>query len=160
MKQVLVLLTIFLNIAASAQNDEAAIKQTITRMFNGMRLGDTAMIRSAFSSQGILQTVAKDKNGNVFVDSEPLDSFIIFIGRPHKEVYDERIQFELIRIEGELAIAWTPYKFYVGDKFSHCGVDSYQLVKLNGQWKIQYLIDTRRKQNCDKLRNPPLKRRV
>lgn len=150
MKQVLVLLTIFLNIAASAQNDEAAIKQTITRMFDGMRLGDTAMIRSAFSSQGILQTVAKDKNGNVFVDSKPLDSFIIFIGRPHKETYDERIQFELIRIDGELAIAWTPYKFYVGDKFSHCGVDSYQLVKLNGQWKIQYLIDTRRKHNCDK----------
>jgi hypothetical protein len=38
-----------------------------------------------------------------------------------------------------------PYQFYIGDKFSHCGVNSFQLVKLQGQWKIQYLIDTQEK---------------
>ena len=43
----------------------------------------------------------------------------------------------------------TPYKFYVGEKFSHCGVNSFQLVKIRGEWKIQYIIDTRRRQNCD-----------
>jgi hypothetical protein len=64
-------------------------------------------------------------------------------------VYDERISFDLVKIDGELASVWTPYKFYAGEKFSHCGVDSYQLVKLNGEWKIQYLIDTRRKQGCE-----------
>jgi hypothetical protein len=149
MKTVLVLLTLFFTTHSFAQNDDAAIKQTINTLFDGMRRCDTAMIRSAFAPQGILQTVLKSKDGKVFIQSEPLDSFIAFVGKPHKEVYDERITFDLIKVDGDLAIAWTPYKFYLDEKFSHCGVDSYQLVKLNGEWKIQYLIDTRRRQNCD-----------
>ncbi|HEY4150385.1 MAG TPA: hypothetical protein VGM41_15710, partial [Chitinophagaceae bacterium] len=58
---------------------------------------------------------------------------------------DERIQFETIRIDGALAIVWAPYQFFYNGKLNHCGADSFQLVRSNGKWKIQYLIDTRRK---------------
>jgi hypothetical protein len=54
----------------------------------------------------------------------------------------------MVKADGALAVAWTPYKFYYKGNFSHCGIDSYQLVRINGIWKIQYLIDTRRKANC------------
>jgi hypothetical protein len=83
------------------------------------------------------------------VETEPLDSFLVAISKPHTEVYDERITFGAVKIDGELAMVWAPYKFYLGEKFSHCGVDSFQLVKINGEWKIQYLIDTRRRQGCE-----------
>jgi hypothetical protein len=149
MKTVLAVLTLLFGTRSFAQSDDAAIKQTINSLFDGMRRSDTAMIRSAFAPQGSLQTVLKNRDGKVIIRSEPLDSFIAFIGKPHKEVYDERITFETLKVDGDLAIAWTPYRFYVNEKFSHCGVDSFQLVKLNGEWKIYYLIDTRRKQDCD-----------
>ena len=149
MKSFLALLTLLLSTHCFAQNEEENIKQTINRLFNGMRQSDTAMIRSAFASEAILQTVIKNKEGKVFIETEPLDSFVVFVSKPHNEVYDERITFDLIKIDGDLAIAWTPYKFYLGEKFSHCGVDSYQLVRINGEWKIQYLIDTRRRQHCE-----------
>lgn len=149
MKPVLALLTLLISISSFAQKEEEAIQKTITQLFDGMRLSDTAKIRSSFAPDGILQTVVKNKEGKVTVRTEPLDSFIVQVGKPHTETYDERIRFDLIKVDGELAVAWTPYKFYIGDKFSHCGVDSYQLVKLNGEWKIQYLIDTRRRQNCN-----------
>lgn len=149
MKPFLALLTLLLSTHCFAQNEEESIKQTINRLFNGMRQSDTAMIRSAFTSEAILQTVIKNKEGKVSIETEPLDSFVVFVSKPHNEVYDERITFDLIKIDGDLAIAWTPYKFYLGEKFSHCGVDSYQLVRINGEWKIQYLIDTRRRQHCE-----------
>jgi hypothetical protein len=149
MKSTLTLLTLLISFHSFAQKEAEDVKKTITRLFDGMRQSDTNMIRSAFTHECILQTVLKDKEGKVDVRTEPLDSFIASIARPHKEIYDERISFDLIKVDGELAIAWTPYKFYLTDKFSHCGTDSYQLVKLNGEWKIQYLIDTRRKQNCE-----------
>jgi hypothetical protein len=41
------------------------------------------------------------------------------------------------------------YKFYVGETFSHCGVNSFQLFKDKEGWKIIYLIDTRRKDPCN-----------
>lgn len=61
---------------------------------------------------------------------------------------DERIQFDVVKVDGPLASVWTPYKFYFKGQFSHCGVNSFQLVRVNGEWKIQYLIDTRRRNDC------------
>ena len=144
----LLLTLTFVSTNVLAQSDEADIKHTINSMFDGMRKTDTTLIRAAFSAVPILQTVVKNKEGNIIILTESLDSFLISVSKPHTEIYDERISFELVKIDAELAIAWTPYKFYVGDNFSHCGVDSYQLVKIDGQWKIQYLVDTRRRQEC------------
>ena len=148
MKHIFIILTI-ISTTAFAQDEEAAVKQAVNKLFEGMKKSDTAMIRAAFSSQPILQTIIKNKEGKVLIESEPLDSFLVAISKPHKEIYDERITFDVVKIDGELAMVWAPYKFYVGDKFSHCGVDSFQLIKINGEWKIQYLIDTRRRQDCE-----------
>jgi hypothetical protein len=148
MKYIFIILTI-VSTTAFAQDDEAAVKQVVSRLFEGMKRSDTAMIRSVFSGQPILQTVMKNKEGKVFIESEPLDSFLVAVSKPHTEVYDERIKFDVIKIDGELAMVWAPYKFYVGEKFSHCGIDCFQLVKINGEWKVQYLIDTRRRQGCE-----------
>lgn len=141
------ILTLF-TLKSMAQDDETAIKTVINNMFDGMRKTDSVLIRSSFAPKAILQTIAKTKEGKISVRREVLDSFIIAVTRPHKEVYDERIIFDLVKVDAELAIAWTPYQFFIDEKFSHCGVNSFQLVKIEGQWKIQYLIDTRRRQDC------------
>jgi hypothetical protein len=152
LKLVFALLTL-VSISAHAQGEgrsmEDGVKMTIQNLFDGMRKSDTALIRFAFAPNAIMQTITKNKEGKVFVRSEMVDSFLVSIARPHTEVYDERISFDVVKIDAELAIAWTPYKFYVGEKFSHCGVNSFQLVNQNGTWKIQYIIDTRRRQGCE-----------
>jgi len=140
---------LLINSSAFAQSDEEGVKAVVNALFEGMKKGDTALLRSAFAPGGVLQTVIKNREGEVKVMTEPLDSFVVAVGRPHTEVYDERIRFETVKIDGDLAIAWTPYKFFIGEKFSHCGVNSFQLVKLKGQWKIQYIIDTRRRAGCE-----------
>ncbi len=82
------------------------------------------------------------------VRNEAVKQFISQIGSLPKDSADERITFDIVKIDDALAIAWTPYQFYYAGKFSHCGVNSFQLVRFNGVWKIQYLIDTRRRENC------------
>jgi SnoaL-like domain len=54
-----------------------------------------------------------------------------------------------IKIDANMAMAWTPYKFYIGENFSHCGVNLFTLVKLEQDWKIVNIIDTRRRQGCE-----------
>lgn len=131
-----------------AQTEEAAVKRAITDFFDGMRKSDTVLIRSTVTSQCILQTTIPGKDGNVLVRTDAMTDFMSTIAKPHAEIYDERIEFETIKIDGPLASVWTPYHFYVGSKFSHCGVNSFQLVKQGGAWKIQYIIDTRRRTGC------------
>lgn len=147
MRYLFLILTL-INLGAAAQNAEDVVKAPIQALFEGMRKGDTTLVSSAFAPNAIMQTITKTKEGSTSVRTEELKKFISFVGQPHNDVYDERISFDAIKIDGDLAIAWTPYKFYIGDKFSHCGVNSFQLVRLNGAWKIQYIIDTRRKEGC------------
>ena len=60
-------------------------------------------------------------------------------------IWDTKIQ-----IDGNMAQAWAPYAFYVGKKFSHCGVDAFQLFKsTDGVWRIFHLADTRQKDGCN-----------
>jgi Putative lumazine-binding len=150
MKPILFLLT-FISCAAyvNAQSAEDSVKAAINKLFEGMKNANAALVSDAFSDSAILQTLARNKEGKLIIKNEQVKAFAEFVGRQHKGAADERISFETIKIDGPLAIAWTPYKFYYEGKFSHCGVNSFQLVQVGGQWKIQYLIDTRRRQGCE-----------
>jgi len=131
-----------------AQNvDEDAVKKTVSNLFLGMKTGDSTLAASAFATNSILQTIVS-KDGKNTVRTEPVSEFIKFIGTPHKQKYDERIVFTKILIDGPLASVWTDYKFYMDETFSHCGVNSFQLVKSEKGWQIVYIIDTRRKDKC------------
>jgi hypothetical protein len=126
--------------------EEEAVKKTIGLLFDGMRKGDSSMVKAAFAPDATLQTIASPPGGGVKVKTQALQRFLDAVGTPHTDVWDEQIVYGQISVDGPLASVWTPYKFYLGGKFSHCGVNSFQLVKLEGEWKIVYLIDTRRKE--------------
>ncbi|NJM79889.1 MAG: hypothetical protein HC854_10245 [Flavobacterium sp.] len=64
---------------------------------------------------------------------------------PVTMTFEERILEYKIETDGLLAHVWTPYEFYVNDKLSHKGVNSFTLIKENETWKIVHVIDTRNK---------------
>jgi hypothetical protein len=149
MKYFFILLTMLAAASAlKAQTAEDSVKAAVNKMFTAMKNADTAMLRASFADSIVLQTIARDKAGSILVRNETPADFIDFISKAAPGDADERIVFETIKTDGPLAIAWTPYNFYYKSKFSHCGVNSFQLVRFNGEWKIQYIIDTRRKQGC------------
>jgi ketosteroid isomerase-like protein len=151
MKRTLMLLfaTILLTPYLDAQTTEDSVKAVVKQLFEGMKNSDAGMIQSVFADSAILQSVGKNKEGKIVIENERIDEFAKFISNLKKDAADEQIVLESIKMDGQLAMVWAPYKFYFEGKFSHCGVDSFQLVFINGQWKIQYLIDTRRKQPCE-----------
>ena len=132
-----------------AQSKEDSIKVVINSMFNAMRNADSIALKSVFAEGVILQTIATTKTGEQVVRTQKVENFIQSIGSMSKNDADEQIVFETVKIDGAMAIAWTPYKFYFKGNFSHCGVNMFQLVRLNEGWKINYLIDTRRKEGCN-----------
>lgn len=148
-KFLLFLTFVIVSFTASAQSAEDSVKAAVNKLFEGMKNSDAALLRSAFADSAVLQTISRNKEGKTIIQSEDVNAFANFISKQPKGAADERIVFDLIKIDGPLAIVWTPYKFYFNTVFSHCGVNSFQLVKVDGDWKIQYLIDTRRKKGCE-----------
>ncbi|MEO6405374.1 MAG: nuclear transport factor 2 family protein [Ferruginibacter sp.] len=131
---------------AQAQTAEDSVKKVVNNLFTAMITSDSTLLKTCFADGAILQTISK--KAGVEIKSEPLSEFVSLVGTQAKGSLDERIQFDVIRIDDDLAIAWTPYSFYYKSVFSHCGVNSFQLVRIGGAWKIQYLVDTRRKNDC------------
>ncbi|MBL3549502.1 MULTISPECIES: nuclear transport factor 2 family protein [unclassified Chryseobacterium] len=124
------------------------IEKPIRNLFLGMKNADPELLKSAFSENAVLQTIAKDGT----VKNESIQDFIASVSKFSTGDLEERILVDAVHTDGNLASVFTPYSFYLKGKFSHCGANSFQLVKQNSDWKIQYVIDTRRKDNCREIK--------
>lgn len=145
------LIVLLTTINAAAQTDSTeikAVKQTVMQLFDGMRKGDSAMVRGAFMPTAGLLTTFEDQSGIPQSEEGTLNEFLLGVGTPHKEIWDEHLLSMEMKIDDGLAQVWAPYIFYLGKKRLHCGVNSFQLVKTINGWKIQSIVDSHREQNC------------
>ncbi len=136
---------------APAQDRTAAEEEVLSvvqRLFDGMRAGDSAVVRSTFVAEARLVSTGF-RDGEPTLQSVPIDRFIEAVGQPHDEVWDERIWDVEIRVDDNLATVWNQYAFFLDENFSHCGVDAFQLFKAPDGWLIFHLADTRRKESCE-----------
>jgi len=130
-------------------SEEAAVKELVYRLFSGMEKGDSAMVHSAFAPNVTMATVYRDKANTPQIKFEnSLVEFLKAVGTPHADTWYEEIWNLSVKIDGDLAQAWCEYAFYIGNKFSHCGVDSFEFHKGKDGWKIFHLADTRRRTGC------------
>ena len=142
-------LSLIFSISAQAQTSALEIRKTVDKLFEGMKSGDSAIVRSVFMKVNSFSTISKNAKDSVIVKSDgDAEGFIRAVGTPHKEVWDERIYNVKITTDGPMAIVWAPYKFYRGETFSHCGVNVFTLIQTANGWKIKEITDTRRKEDC------------
>ena len=128
-----------------AQNtSEKEIIKPIENLFNAMKSADSLGVKNAFSGSAIMQTFGKNQE----IRTDKVEDFAKQVGTSQAGDLDERFTISKVLVDGNMASVWVPYQFYYKGNFSHCGVNSFQLAKINNEWKIQYIIDTRRKK-CD-----------
>jgi hypothetical protein len=141
--------TLYENISLAQQHSEMAVKSVIDQLFDGIRGNDSLLIKATFHEGCTLQTIQNNKEGRVVLNKSNMTAFITAVGtkREGKQL-DERVSSYDIKIDGDMAIAWTPYSFYISDVFSHCGVNAFTLIYQSNKWKILSITDTRRKNDC------------
>ncbi|MDG1330885.1 MAG: nuclear transport factor 2 family protein [Crocinitomicaceae bacterium] len=147
MKTILLFALITMSSTSWSQTDStriAEVRAVIDQLFEGMRTGDSTLVREVFHENAELYTTYK-KDDAFQLSMGSIDEFAKAVGTPHDEVWDERISNMVIQVDDGLASAWMEYSFYVGDKFSHKGVNSMVLVDGERGWKIINIADTRRR---------------
>ncbi len=151
MKAFVVFLTMLCFLTAAGQSPEDQdVMKPIVQLFQGMNRGDSALVRACFANEVSLVTLGTDKAGKpVSKADRSIQNFLVAIGSPHAEPWSEPIWDVKVQRDGALAQVWARYAFYVGKKFSHCGVDAFQLMRTaDGTWKIFHLADTRVREGC------------
>ncbi|NVK51950.1 MAG: nuclear transport factor 2 family protein [Flavobacteriaceae bacterium] len=146
------LLSLSLTIQAQQVSEKKAVQTTIENFFKGFHKGDTILLKKTIRKDLVAQTTFTTPKGEKVLRGTP-NVYKTLMGfaknvKPTDDYYEKILSYN-IQIDGNLASVWTPYEFYNKGKFSHCGVNSFQLFNNNGNWEIIYLIDTRKRKGCN-----------
>jgi hypothetical protein len=142
------------SLAAQSDSDRAAVMEVVERLFDAMRARDGAMAASVFHPEARLISTGVDGEGDPRIQIQSTEGFVSAVGQGG-EAWDEPLFDPEVRVDGNLAHVWVFYRFYLGDRFSHCGYDSFQLVRTAEGWKIISLGDTRRTEGCERGQGAP-----
>ena len=150
MKKLILLIVFSLSLGIQAQDTDAkAVKTTITDFFEAFHNQDTTALRTMAKGDIKLQSISVNKEGKSVLTESEYNQFLKSIaGIPKDNTFEEKLLSFNIQVDGNMANAWTPYEFWYNGNFSHCGVNSFQLIKEDEEWKIIYLVDTRRREGC------------
>jgi hypothetical protein len=133
----------------SGQSAEDEVVQVVQDLFDAMRARDRSALEAVFTDGARLSRGVTGPDGTFAVRDTPMDQFVDGIVTAETEaLLDERIYNPGVRIDGNLATVWVEYDFYLGDDFSHCGFDAFQLAHDGTSWRIFQIADTQQREGC------------
>ncbi len=140
----ILLLTIFtiFTSAALAQNrqseDAKAAADVPDKLFAAMKAKSFEDIRATFTADGQLVAIDKPRDGKGISKTRVFtaESFAKAISEAKGAEFIEKMPHKDVRVSGDLAMVAGRYTFYTGEKFSHCGTNTFNLVRTDAGWKI------------------------
>lgn len=136
--------------AMKSDSTEAQILKVVQQLFEGMRLADSNLVLPLFEPDATMGTIIEGRNGETIMrKGEKASDFITIVGKPRKDLWDEQILSYDIKVDDRFATVWAPYQFYLNGIFQHCGVNHFELIQKEGNWRIITINDTRRKKPCE-----------
>lgn len=121
--------------------DRSAVVGTVQLLFDALRYGDADLLRRVVDPS-VMMHFAEVRSGDVTFGSSTVDALVTRI-ESAEEPLVERMWDPVVLVNGPMATVWAPYDFYVGDTFTHCGVDTASLMRTDDGWRIVALSWTR-----------------
>lgn len=148
-KTLLLLLLLPLATINAQTHNEKDVRQAIDDFFEYFHQQDTVTLRAMLADDVQLRSISRNREGDIQMRMQPMDDFLVSLASiPDTLSFQEKLLDYQISIDGDMATAWTPYEFYLGGNFSHCGVNAFQLYHDGSAWRIIALADTRRRAGC------------
>jgi hypothetical protein len=129
---------------ASGEN-ERAVLAVVDRMFAALAALDSAALLAEVVPEG--RATANLLGPDRLVRSAAWPSFAARLAEGHGRLA-ERLIDPHVHIEGDIAMIWSRYEFEIDGRFSHCGIDHFDLVRQDGRWRVLNLTWTQQAQGC------------
>jgi hypothetical protein len=140
----------------SPHSEEQFVIAAVEQFFKAIETRDAEIARNILLPEGVVFSI-REEGGEKRIRStsheQIIDSFETSTEKMLERMWDPKIL-----IHKEIAIVWTKYDFHRQGRFSHCGVDAFNLIKTPEGWKISGIIYTVEKEGCeDSPLGPPAK---
>ena len=133
--------------SAQSATDRDDVLKVVQIFFDTMTARDVEGARKILMPEGRFFPMEMRKAG-VTARSFTSDEYLGRLSKERKEVSRERIWNPEVRVHGSIATVWAPYDFWLNGAFSHCGIDSFDLVKTSEGWKLTGGIYTMERTGC------------
>lgn len=137
----------FILITASvyAQDEKREALAVAKQFFDALEKGDTTTFRDLFVDGGRNYYV-QEKDTKIQVGNRAPENFRFNKERIVRERFlDKGVE---VMVHDRIAVVWGPYNLWINDKFSHCGVDVFTLLKTDEGWKISSLSYSMETDGC------------
>lgn len=146
MKQLLLLLifSLFVSTVLAQNADSKAASEIPDRLFAAMKAKSFEDIRAVFTAEGQLVAIDKPRDGKGVSKTRVFtaENFAKMISEAKSADFIEKMLNKDVRVSGDLAMVSGRYTFFVGEKFSHCGTNTFNLVRTEAGWKIANAAST------------------
>ena len=116
-------------------DDKAAALAVVNQLFTEMANANPAGILALHTPTSDLAGVFKTRDGKTRYQAINGEAFSkMFTDKTksaREEMYDPKVE-----VHGDWAMVWGRYVFFNADKLSHCGINQFNLVRIDGVWKI------------------------
>jgi hypothetical protein len=149
-KTVLALLLLTAAPAAAQHAEEAdsrAVMATVDQLFGALASKDRTALLGAVVPEGRATSAGTDEAGRPEIASTDWTTFADHIARSTEQLR-ERLVDPHVHVEGDIAMIWSRYEFERNGAFSHCGIDHFDLVRIEGRWRVLNLTWTRQTEGC------------
>lgn len=134
------------------QPDEgAAVLAAMDRMMLAISANDLEAMRALQTPEGMTYRAAATEGGDMDIVARP-NSYWVDPARADERTYRERYWTPTVLIRGDIAVVWAPYEFWIDGETSHCGIDVFNFVKIDGDWRVSNSMWTVEPDACDELR--------
>jgi hypothetical protein len=128
---------------AAADPEEKAVVDAVQKMFDGMTAHNAEAIKAVMTPDARAVGIRDGKMGT----PRSRDELAQGISGGQTPIL-ERMWNPQVLVRGKIANVWTEYDFHNNGKFSHCGIDTFLLLKTDEGWKIFSLTYTMETQGC------------
>lgn len=141
--------------STGAPSEREAVLAAVQTFLDTMAANDAAAARRVLVPEGRFFFMREEKGESVLrsvSNAEYLDRLATRKTRSRERIWDPDV-----RIHGSIAVVWTRYDFWIDGRFSHCGVDAFDLVKTAEGWKLAGGVYTVERSGCPPSPLGPLK---
>ena len=142
-----VLLLISKPTSAQSTADEQAILNTVDQFFTALAERNRQLLASITVQGSLNISTSIGAGGDQRIRIQNYTQLLNNLSNEGPALL-ERYWDPTVLIQRDIAVFWAPYDFHVNGEFSHCGIDSFQLIKRDDRWLLTNLSWTVERTGC------------
>lgn len=130
------------------QAEVSAVMAPVNAAFAAIAARNGELLRPVVREDGNLFIASEAPDGSRKITRRAMSEFITGL-KPGPERFEERLYDPAIEVDGDVALVWGRYNFYIDGKLHHCGYDHFDLVREGGTWKVANITYSSRTTGCE-----------